>query len=239
MAAVLIGAFVRLAAPPDRADVDRVGLAEAARVVRADPALRALVVFPTAATVMIGPLVPIVLPVMAREAFGDPLALGFLVASFGAGGLVGASAFGIFGRHLPRRVLFVGVMVVWPAIYATIALVPSLAVTAAMVLILGIAAGSLVPMMATIRQERSPVHLLPRVVGLSTASVPVVGPITVLVVGFLLEAIGVQRTLLLMTAGTALIGIAAITSNGIRSFDATRPIRMAAIPTGAISPATS
>jgi hypothetical protein len=53
------------------------------------------------------------------------------------------------------------------------------------------------------------------------------------------KAIGVRMTLLLMTAGTALIGIAAITSNGIRAFDATRPIEATAPSTGAITPATS
>ena len=221
LSSVLVGVLVRIPARPVAdGDGHRVRVAEAVRFVWADPALRALVIFPTAATLLIGPLVPIVLPVMARQAFGDPIALGFMVASFGAGGLLGTATFGTLGRRLPRRLLFVGVMLIWPAIYATLSYGPSLPVTLAALLILGIAAGSLVPMMATVRQERSPSYLLPRVVGLSTASVPVVGPIAVLVAGFLLEGIGVRQTLLLMTAGTALIAIAALRSNGIRAFDA-------------------
>jgi predicted MFS family arabinose efflux permease len=229
VAAVLVGVLVRVERPGSTvADADRSGLAQTARFIRADPALRILVIFPTTATLLIGPLVPIVLPVMARDAFGDPLALGLLVAGFGAGGLLGAAGFGTIGRRVPRRMLFAGVMVVWPTTYLALALVPSLLVSVALVLALGIAAGSLVPMMATVRQERSPAHLLPRVVGLSTAGVPVVGPIAVLGVGFLLEGLGIRMTMLLMTAGTALLGLGVLTSDGIRALDATRPMEAAA-----------
>ena len=221
LAAVLVAGFVRVAArSTDGEAVLRIGLAQAIRFIWTDPALRALLLFPTVATLLVGPLVPIVLPVMAREAFGDPLALGLMVASYGAGGLLGAIGFGMLGRRAERRLLFIGVMVGWPVVYATLALSPPLVVTMATLLAWGMAAGSLVPMMATVRQERSPAHLLPRVVGLSTAGVPVVGPISVLVAGFLLEGLGVPMTLLLMTGGTALIGIAALTSAGVRTFDA-------------------
>jgi MFS family permease len=176
-----------------------------------------------------------VLPVMARESFGDPLVLGIMVAAFGGGGLLGAMGFGVVGRRTPRRRLYAGVMVVWPLLYGALALVPSLPVSVAALVILGTAAGSLVPMQATIRQERSSARFLPRVVGLSTATVPVVGPIAVLVAGVLLEAIGVRGTLLLMTMGTAFIGIAAIRSAGIRAFDVTRDAR----PVGSRSPAAA
>jgi MFS family permease len=196
---------------------------EVARFIWADPALRALVIFPTTATLLIGPLVPIVLPVMARAVFGDAISLGLLVGAFGSGGLLGTAAFGMFGRRLPRRRVFLAVNVAWPVIYATIALVPSLPVTTIAVFSLGAVAGSLVPMMATIRQERSPAHLLPRVVGLSTAGVPIVAPISVLVAGVSLDAIGVPSTLLIMTAATAMLAIVSLRSEGVRAFDQTRP----------------
>jgi predicted MFS family arabinose efflux permease len=239
LAAALVAIFLRLPVPRATGDESpRVGLADAIRFIWTDPALRALVVFPTVATLLIGPLVPIVLPVMAREAFGDALSLGLMVASYGVGGLLGAAAFGVVGRRVRRRHLFAGVFVIWPAIYAALAMQPSLVVTLPTLLAMGVLSGSLVPMMATIRQERSPAHLLPRVVGLSTASVPVVGPIAVLVVGVLLEALGVRTTLLAMTAGTAMIGIAALTSSGVRAFDAASEAD-AQLPMATVSPATS
>lgn len=89
-----------------------------------------------------------------------------------------------------------------------------------MLLTFGAAAGSLVPLQATIRQERSPARLLPQVGGLSTASVPVAAPIGVLVTGILIDGLGLHRMLLLMTAGAALIGVTVLMSRGIRAFDA-------------------
>jgi predicted MFS family arabinose efflux permease len=196
------------------------GLRETIAFIWADPALRALVVFPTSAVFLVGPLTPIVLPVLAREAFGDPVALGVMVASYGAGGLLGAAGFGVLGTRMPRRWLYRAVFVVWPATYAAMTLSPSLPVTLAMLLTLGIAAGALVPLQATIRQQRSPEYLLPRVVGLSTATIPVVAPIGVLVTGFLLDGVGLHTTLVVMTTGAGLIGACVLASRGIRVFDA-------------------
>jgi predicted MFS family arabinose efflux permease len=200
--------------------VGRVGLRETVAFIWADPVLRALVVFPTTAVLLVGPLTPIVLPVMAREAFSDPVVLGIMVACYGAGGLIGAASFGVLGTRIPRRRLYLGVFVVWPCTYAAITLVPSLPVTLVMLLTLGAAAGLLVPLQATIRQERSPERLLPRVVGLSTATIPVVGPIGVLGTGLLIDGFGLHRTLLILTAGAVLVGLRVVTSRGTRMFDA-------------------
>ncbi len=220
-AALVVARLVRLPrSHAVAATAERAGLREAIAFIWGDPALRALFVFPTAAVLLVGPLAPIVLPVLAREAFGDPVVLGVMVASYGAGGLLGAAGFGMFGSRVPRRRLYIGVFVVWPCTYAAITLVPVLPVTLAMLVTLGAAAGSLVPLQATIRQERTPAHLLPRVVGLSTASIPVVAPMGVLVTGLLIDGLGLHRTLLLMTAGAALIGTTVLASKGIRHFDA-------------------
>jgi predicted MFS family arabinose efflux permease len=225
-AAIVVARFVHL--PRFHGVVamaERAGLRETIPFIRRDPALRALFVFPTLAVLLVGPLAPIVLPVLAREAFGDPVVLGVMVATYGAGGLLGAAAFGMFGSRVPRRRLYLGVFVVWPATYAGIALVPFLPFTLAMLLTLGAAAGLLVPLQATIRQERSPAHLLPRVVGLSTASIPVAAPIGVLVTGFMIDGLGLHQTLLLMTAGAVLIGTAVLTSSGTHAFDANDAIQ--------------
>jgi hypothetical protein len=89
-----------------------------------------------------------------------------------------------------------------------------------MLVTLGAAAGSLVPMMATVRQERSPAWLLSRVVGLSSAMLPVAAPIGILATGFLIEGMGLYRTLLLMAVGAAVIGVTVLRSKGIRALDA-------------------
>ena len=196
------------------------GAREAIAFIWDDLALRSLFLFPTVAVILVAPLVPLVLPVLARETFGDPVVLGVMVASYGVGGLLGAAGFGILGGRVSRRRLFVGVFSLVPATLAGITLSPSVLFTIAMLVTLGTAVGSLVPLMATIRQDRSPSHLLPRIVGLSTASIPVTGPVGVLATGVLIDAVGLQRTLLLTTVLAAVIGLATWASRGPRLFDA-------------------
>lgn len=223
IASLVVALLIRL--PRSRvvvATAERAGLREAIAFIWADPALRAIVVFPTLAVLLVGPLAPLLLPVLAREAFGDPVVLGLMVASYGAGGLIGAAGFGMIGSRIPRRRLYNGVFVVWPGTYVGITLVPFLPFTLVMLVTLGAAVGSLVPLQATIRQERSPARLLPRVVGLSTTTIPVAAPIGVLASGLLIDGIGLQQTLLLMTAGAALIAAAVLTSRWTRLFEGDR-----------------
>jgi predicted MFS family arabinose efflux permease len=238
---VTAGAFVVAGAVVSRLRVEHAhhaeapaptrGLREAFAFIWHDPALRALFLFPTVAVMLVAPLVPLVLPVLAREAFGTPVVLGVMVAGYGVGGLLGAAGFGMLGGRVSRRRLFVGVFSLVPVTLAGITLSPSLVVTVALLLTLGAAAGSLVPLMATIRQERSPAHLLARVVGLSTASIPVTGPVGVLATGVLIDGVGLQRTLLVMTGAALLVCLAAWSSRAVHLFDpASAPRRVDAAP---------
>ena len=146
-AALVVLGLADLSAGRDAAAaVTAAGLRETVAFIWGDPALRALVVFPTAAVLLVGPLAPLVLPVLARVVFDDPVVLGVMVAGYGAGGLLGAVGYGVLGRRVPRRALYLGIFVVWPCAYAAILLVPSLPVTLVMLVTLGAAAGSLVPL---------------------------------------------------------------------------------------------
>ena len=162
---------------------------------------------------------PIVLPVLARQGFGDPIALGVMVAGYGAGGLLGATGYGYIGARVSRRRLYRIIFIVWPSAFAAITMSPSLLMTVISLLVLGAAAGALVPLQATIRQERSPARLLSGVVGLSTASIPVAAPIGVLVTGILIDAFDLHQTLLLMTAVAAAIGLTVLLSSATHDFD--------------------
>ena len=214
--------FVRIPDPVVAAVNETATLRAALAFIWSDPALRALVVFPTLAVSLVGPLVPIVLPVVAQQVFHDPIVLGTMVACFGVGGLLGTAAYGVIGSRVSRRLLYRAVFVVWPMTVAILAVLPALPVILTVLVILGTAVGALVPLQATIRQERSPAHLLPRVVGLSTASIPVVAPIGVVVTGVLIDLVTLQRTLLLMSLGAASIGALVLVSRATQVFDAER-----------------
>jgi predicted MFS family arabinose efflux permease len=92
-----------------------------------------------------------------------------------------------------------------------------------MLLTLGAAAGALVPLQATIRQERATARLLPRVVALSVATIPVAAPTGVLVTGFLIDGLGLRSAALFLSVAAALIGLAVLTSRSTRLFDTPRP----------------
>jgi predicted MFS family arabinose efflux permease len=219
LAALLVGRL-RLNAPRPTAagTVTTKGQREAITVIWHDQALRALFLFPTVAVMLVAPLAPLVLPVLARETFDNPVVLGVMVAGYGAGGLLGAAGFGLIGARVPRRLLFVAVFAVVPAALAGITVSPSLTPTLAILLTLGVAVGALVPLMATIRQERAPAHLLPRVVGLSTATIPVTGPIGVLAAGLMIDGLGLRTALLAMTAAALLLSLIVVTNRGVRLF---------------------
>jgi predicted MFS family arabinose efflux permease len=220
-AAIVVLGLAELSAGRDVAgSVRTAGLRETVAFIWGDPTLRALVVFPTTAVLLVGPLAPLVLPVLARVVFDDPVVLGVMVAGYGAGGLLGAVGYGVLGPRVPRRALYLGIFVVWPGAYAAILLIPYLPVTLVMLVTLGAAAGSLVPLQATIRQERSPARLLPRVVALSTASIPVAVPIGALATGFLIDGLGLDRASLVLTTAALLVCVGVLTSPWTRHLDA-------------------
>src|SRR5688572_11355777 len=108
-AALLVRGVVDLPVGRDVAAPARAaGLRETVSFIWGDPTLRALVVFPTAAVLLVGPLAPLVLPVLARVVFDDPVVLGVMVSGYGAGGLLGAVGYGVLGPRLPRRALYLG-----------------------------------------------------------------------------------------------------------------------------------
>jgi hypothetical protein len=94
-----------------------------------------------------------------------------------------------------------------------------LAVAVLAVAVLGAGTGSLVALQATIRQERTPPALLPRVVGLSTGPVPVVGPVAVLLAGIVIDRLGIARALVLLVVGVVALGIGGARLDGVRQFD--------------------
>lgn len=222
VAAALVTGLRALAPAADAPAAGRTsGLRAVALHIWRDPVLRALVVVPTASVLVVGPLVQLVLPVLAAEVYGDPRVLGLMVACFGLGGLAGAAAYAAVGPMVRRRVLYTAIFVVWPACYAAVTLVPSLAVELPALVLLGAAAGMLVPLQSTVRQERAPAHLLAGVVSLSTVLLPVAVPLGVLGTGVLIDAVGLHGTVLLTSGWAALVGLVVVAGPVPRLLDRT------------------
>ncbi len=77
---------------------------------------------------------------------------------------------------------------------------PPLAVAAGVLVLAGLAAGPINPLIATVQQERVPTALRGRVFGALTAVGFVVTPLGLALGGYLLERIGLRATLLAIAA---------------------------------------
>ncbi len=134
--------------------------------------------------------------------------------------MVGAVVFGAVGHRLPRRGTFVvGVFAIGAAIAALAALPPVPVMVGAM-LLGGLIAGPNGPLVSTVLQERTPPELRGRVFGTTTAVGFAAAPLGVLVAGYLVQAIGVQATLVGITTIFLGVAVALALDRGLRELDA-------------------
>jgi MFS family permease len=212
VSASVIALAVPLDAVPRRPDTPRETdfrreLRAGVAFVWSDRPLRRLLAASAVTIAIISALLTIVAPVYAGRVFGSPIHLGLLAAGFGGGSLLGSVAFGAVGHRLPR----------WPTFVAGTALVglplwvlagmPPLLVMVALLGVVGLAFGALLPVMDTILQERAPEELRGRVFGIRVAVVNGIKPLGVLVVGIALEQWGLRATLLVAAAVSLLTSV--------------------------------
>ena len=194
-------------------------LAEGLRFVLRDPPIRSIFVSATALNFLISPLLGVVLPYHMKTAYDSAANLGFVIAAFGGGAVAGAVVFGAVGHRLPRRGTFVvGVFAIGAAIAALAALPPVPVMVGAM-LLGGLIAGPNGPLVSTVLQERTPPELRGRVFGTTTAVGFAAAPLGVLLAGYLVQAVGVQATLVGITAIFLGVAVALALDRGLRELD--------------------
>ncbi len=175
---------------------------------------------------------PVVLPVLAREAYGGATDLGLMYGVLGGAGLVGSLAFSAFGHRLSRRLTFVGCFAVLPLMYLALATLPPLPAALAAIAVGGVAAGPLNPLLLTVSAEVVPTRLRGRVFGATRAGAWASIPLGILIGGVLVETIGVAGALLA-------IGLCYLVVTGYGFFNAAfreldrRPVPVDAAPTEA------
>ncbi len=210
--ALLIGLAVRDVSPADPAlrpasssegQAGRGGyfreLVEGIRFVRQQRVLLAMVLLVAFGNVLDAPLVSVVLPVYAASLFESSTALGVLVSAIGAGALAGTLLFAVTGRRLPRRRTFLTAFALAPLIgYATLVATPPLLIAVAGVAIAGVVSGPINPILLTVVQERTPPHLAGRVFGTLSALAGIGVPVGLVVVGLIVEQVGVVTTIAVM-----------------------------------------
>ncbi|MBB2899360.1 MFS family permease [Kineococcus radiotolerans] len=147
----------------------------------------------------------VVLPVYATERLDGGVDLGLLVGAFGAGAVAGAFAFGaVGGRWSRRRIFTVAFLLAGGPRFALLALDPGLPVLLAGVVLSGVAAGALNPILSAVELERVPPGARARVAGVVGAGAWAAMPVGILGAGLWLES-GSLTTLLLVLAVSYLL----------------------------------
>lgn len=139
-------------------------------------------------------------PVYAQRVYGSALSLGLMSGALGGGALVGALAYGAIGERLPRRPLFVGGFVVVALAYWVFAVYPGLGLLLGSLVIAGVAAGPINPILSTVLYERVPPEMRARVLGLVTAIAWMAMPLAVLISGLVIQYVGLRPFIVVVAA---------------------------------------
>lgn len=165
------------------------------------------------------PLFAVIMPVYAKQIYGDATSLGLLLSIFGAGAVLSGLAFGAIGHRLPRRVTYITLFILVGLPFWIMALTPPFMVALAAMFCSGVAAGPLNPILMTVFQERVPAELRGRVSGILIAIALVAAPLGMLLAGFLVEHLGLAQSLFLIAGCYLLVTLSQIFTPALREMD--------------------
>lgn len=154
------------------------------------------------------PLATVQIPALVREHYGSAQQVGILLGADGGGAVIGALIFSAIAPRLSRRRTFIACFFVVGLMFLVIAAAPPYPIAIAWMLVMGLAAGPLNPILMSIRQERVPLSYRARVFGTTTAIAFVAIPFGQLVGGFTIEWLGVRA----VTAAMAVIYLTVVVS---------------------------
>jgi MFS family permease len=203
--------------PPPSGYLDdvRAGIA----FVRRDSVLWRLIAVVSVLNLVEAPVWGIMLPVFAKDAYGQASALGLLFGSLGAGSVVGAVVYGAIGHRQPRWPIFVtGFLVIGLPMFG-LATAPSLGLGMALMAMIGLASGPINPIIMTVAQERVPAEMRGRVFGALQALACVAIPMGLLGGGAMLELVGMRASLLSIATAYVAISLGMRFSRELRGIE--------------------
>lgn len=140
----------------------------------------------------------VILPVYGHDLFQSASAFGFMFGAMGAGGLVTAIAFGIWGHRWPRRaVILVGASSL-AFMFLMLAATPPYWIILVGMFITGLMNGPMIPLVFTMIQENTPADFRGRVFGLYDAAIFTAMVPGRLLAGLMIEWTGLVQTLLII-----------------------------------------
>jgi MFS family permease len=183
-----------------------------------DPVLRSVAVMTALVVGFWLPIEGVVLPVYF-EARQQPGHLGAVLMAISAGAVIGALAYAAVGARFPRRRALNGSLLGAALAVLGMAFLPPLPALLAFGFVSGIAYGPINPIGNVALQERTPDRLRGRVLGLSTSIAYAAGPAGYLLVGPLIDNVGVRGTFLLLAGGLVVVAVASLAVRGFKGLD--------------------
>jgi len=162
-------------------------------------------------------------PVYAERLYGSAVALGLMAAATGGGAMVSAILYGAFGHRLPRRLTFLISFLLLALGYWPLVFLPPLPVTVAALALLGFFAGPINPLLGAMQYERIPAELRGRVIGAISAGANCAVPLSVLLGGVLLDALGLRPVYTLVASLFLVCTLAMFLNPAFRALDAPAP----------------
>ena len=177
------------------------GITAGLRFVWRTPLIRAVVLLVVVTNAIDIAGVTVLKPVYAESLGNDGAELGIMIACMSGGALVGAALYGIIGDRLPRHSLFVVLFILTGVPpYLTMALAPPFPVVAVVLVLSGLAAGPLNPLIDSALLGLVPADIRARVIGAITAGVAAAMPVGSLLAGIGVDLLGLTTTLVLASA---------------------------------------
>lgn len=154
----------------------------------------------------------VILPVFGHELFQSASSFGFMFGAMGAGGLITAILFAIWGHTWPRRPIVIIGATSLAFMFLMLASTPPYPIILVGMFIAGLMNGPMIPLVFTMIQEHTPSDLRGRVFGLYDAAIFTAMVPGRLLAGLMVEWAGLVQTLLII-GGSYLIAIAGMILN--------------------------
>jgi MFS family permease len=176
-------------------------LATGFRYVRRDRLILAIISTVTIMNALDAGMNAVLQPVFAAQVMNSSVLLGELMGVFGLGAAAGSVVYGWCGSRWDRWPTFaVCALLAGAPRFVLLWMEPSIVLLLLGFFVCGLAAGSLNPVLVTVELDRVPAHLRARVLGATEAGVLAMMPVGALVAGLLMDAIGLEATLLAFAA---------------------------------------
>jgi MFS family permease len=206
-------------------------LAEGVRYLRTDRLVRSSMVLTMVTNTLDASLLVVLLPVYANGVLHSSVALGLVVGTYAAGGLLGTMLFGWLAPRLPRWPVFaICFLVMGSPRFLVLLAQPGLPVIAAVLLVSGIAVGPINPILYTVAAERVPEALRGRVFGAEAAGAMLGMPVGAAAAGVAVPVLGLTGSLAVLGVIYLAATLCPLAFRFWREMDRPRSLARAATP---------